>query len=88
VTGEIGLPDYDAMTFSEVTLAMKGYSERMLGQYRQTRLLMYMMARMWGDPKKGPKTPEELWPLPGDEVSKLTEDDIAQMFDRLKKKDG
>jgi hypothetical protein len=80
--------DYDAMTFSEVLLVMKGYNERLLGQYRQTRLLMFMMARMWGDPKKGVKTPEELWPLPGDEVGRITEDDIAKMFDKLKKKDG
>jgi hypothetical protein len=79
---------YDAMTFSEVLLTMKGYNERLLTQYRQTRLLMFMMARMWGDPKKGAKTPEELWPLPGDEVARMTEDDIAKMFDRLKKNDG
>ena len=49
---------------------------------------MYMMARMWGDPKKAPATPEDLWKLPGDEPTGPTEDDIAEMFRKLRSKDS
>lgn len=46
---------------------------------------MFMMAKMWGDPKKSPKTPEDLWQLPGDEVKgQMNEDDIAAIFEKLK----
>lgn len=88
MTGEIGVGDYDSMTFSEVMLVLKGYNDRLLNDYRQTRLLMFMMARMWGDPKKGVKSPEELWPLPGDVQKTMNKEDIAELFDRLKKTDG
>lgn len=69
---------------------MAGYAERMLNQYRQTRLLMFTMTRLWGDTKKPVKSPEALWPLPGDDAAAgmPTKDDIAAMFDKLKKKDG
>ena len=60
----------------------------MLNDYRQTRLLMFMMARMWGDQKKPVKSPEELWPLPGDENTAMKTEEIAELFERLKKKDG
>lgn len=78
------------MTLVEVLLLIKGYNERLIGQYRQTRLLMFMMSRMWGDPKKGPKSPEELWPLPGDSEtsSGMSKDEIAELFERLKNKDN
>lgn len=76
------------MTFSEVMLALRGYNDRLLNEYRQTRLLMFMMAKMWGDPKKGVKSPEEMWPLPGDEVKAMDKNDIAELFEQLKRKDG
>jgi hypothetical protein len=88
VTGEIGISGYDGLTFSEVMLILKGYNDRLLNEYRQTRLLMFMMAKMWGDPKKGVKSPEELWPLPGDENKAMTEDEIGDLFDRLKNNNG
>ena len=47
---------------------------------------MYMMAKMWGDPKKVPATPEELWELPGDERKGYTEQDIADIFRNLRSK--
>jgi hypothetical protein len=73
------------MTFREVSLIISGYADRVVNQYRQTRLLMFMMAKMWGDPKKSPKTPEDLWQLPGDEVKgQMNEDDIAAIFEKLK----
>ena len=91
MTGEIGAQDYDRLTFREVQLIIKGYGDRVVNDYRQTRLLMFMMARMWGDPKKPIKSPEALWPLPGDEEDRtgMTSDEIAALFDKLKaKKDG
>jgi hypothetical protein len=73
------------MTFREVSLVISGYADRVVNQYRQTRLLMFMMAKMWGDPKKSPKTPEDLWQLPGDEVKgQMNEDEIAAIFDKLR----
>lgn len=68
-------------------LIVQGYGERVINEYRQTRLLMFMMARMWGDPKKPVKSPEALWPLPGDDEGsgKMSEDEIAALFDKLKK---
>ena len=88
MTGEIGISGYDSLTFSDVMLVLKGYNDRLLNEYRQTRLLMFMMAKMWGDPKKGVKSPEELWPLPGDERKAMKEQDIADLFERLKRSDG
>lgn len=78
------------MTLVEVLLLIRGYNERLVGQYRQTRLLMFMMAKMWGDPKKGPKTPEEMWALPGDEQQKagMDSNEIADLFERLKNKEN
>jgi XTP/dITP diphosphohydrolase len=60
------------------------------GYDKNTRLVMYMMARMWGDPKKSPKTPEELWALPGDDVknAQMSENEIGQLFAKLKEKHG
>jgi hypothetical protein len=50
---------------------------------------MYMMARMWGDPNKSPRTPEDLWELPGDEKKgQMSESEIAEMFKSLKQKNG
>ena len=67
---------------------IEGYNARVLIQYRQTRLIMFMIARMMGDPKKGPKKPEELWPLPGDKNSEaMDKDEIAAMFERLRQKE-
>lgn len=88
MTGEIGRTDYPSLTFREVMLIIRGYEERMVHDYKNTRLLMYMMARMWGDPKKAPATPEDLWKLPGDEPTGPSEQDIAEMFRKLRAKDS
>jgi len=47
---------------------------------------MYMMARLHADPKKAPKSPEDLWQLPGDEPGQLSEDYLKGLFDDLRKK--
>lgn len=49
---------------------------------------MFMMAKMWGDPKKTPNTPEDLWKLPGDANTSMTEEDIAQIFANLRSKEA
>jgi len=47
------------------------------------------MAKMWGDPKKSPRTPEDLWELPGDEKKgQFNADEMASIFEKLKNKDG
>ena len=47
---------------------------------------MFTMVKLMGDAKD--ITPEELWPLPGDEVisNQLTDDDLKQIFAEIDKK--
>ena len=63
---------------------IKGHEARRIDDYKQTRILMFTMVRLMGDPKTAPKTPEELWELPGDEVvAKIDEEEYRQIFKRL-----
>ena len=62
---------------------MRGYQEKKVDTYRQTRLLMFTMVRLMGDPKTAPKTPEALWQLPGDEEQKPTDEEYREVFNRL-----
>ena len=62
---------------------MIGYQEKKVDTYRQTRLLMFTMVRLMGDPKTAPKTPEGLWELPGDEEQKPTDEEYREVFNRL-----
>lgn len=62
---------------------MTGYQEKKVDGYRQTRLLMFTMVRLMGDPKTAPKTPEALWELPGDEKEKPKDEEYRQIFNRL-----
>jgi len=48
-------------------------------------MLMFTMVRLMGDPKTSPKTPEELWNLPGDEAPKIDEEEYREIFKRLGK---
>lgn len=65
----------------------KGFEDAKVDNYKQTRLLMFTMVRLMGDPKTAPKTPEALWQLPGDEKSgnMISEDDMREIFKRLVK---
>jgi len=65
---------------------IKGHEEKKVDTYRQTRLLMFTMVRLMGDPKSAPKTPEALWRLPGDEESQrgITDDEAREIFKRLR----
>ena len=62
---------------------MTGYQEKKVDSYRQTRLLMFTMVRLMGDPKTAPKTPEALWELPGDEKEKPKDEEYREIFNRL-----
>lgn len=45
---------------------------------------MFTMVRLMGDPKTAPKTPEQLWELPGDEdLTKIDEEEYKKIFKRL-----
>ena len=46
---------------------------------------MFTMVRLMGDPKTAPKTPEELWELPGDEKEKPKDEEYREVFNRLTK---
>lgn len=69
------------------SLMMKGHQNRRVDDYRQTRLLMFTMVRLMGDPKTAPKTPEALWQLPGDDENRLgvSDDEARELFKRLAK---
>ena len=62
---------------------MRGYQEKKVDTYRQTRLLMFTMVRLMGDTKTAPKTPEALWQLPGDEEQKHSDEEYREVFNRL-----
>jgi hypothetical protein len=66
---------------------MQGHQNRRVDDYRQTRLLMFTMVRLMGDPKSAPKTPEALWQLPGDDEKQMgiNEDEAREIFKRLSK---
>lgn len=61
---------------------MEGYQERKIDGYRQTRMLMFTMVKVWAE--KGPKTPEEMWPLPGDQVE-MSQDEQKAILERFAK---
>jgi hypothetical protein len=65
---------------------IKGHEDKKVDTYRQTRLLMFTMVRLMGDPKSAPKTPEAMWNLPGDEEVKsgLSDDEAREIFKRLR----
>ena len=63
---------------------IKGHEARRIDDYKQTRMLMFTMVRLMGDPKTAPKSPEQLWELPGDDnVTKIDEEEYRQIFKRL-----
>ena len=64
-------------------MMLKGYQEKKVDDYKQTRLLMFTMVRLMGDPKTAPKTPEALWQLPGDEEQKPSDEEYREVFNRL-----
>ena len=75
--------EFAKMSHREFILMAEGYQDKKIDGYRQTRMLMFTMVKMWAD--KGPKSPEEMWPLPGDEVAKITEDEIKELTQRFAK---
>jgi hypothetical protein len=66
---------------------VRGSESRKVDAYKQTRLLMFTMVRLMGDPKTAPKTPEALWELPGDKNSDnvMNDDEMREIFKRLGK---
>jgi len=62
---------------------LKGYQAKKVDTYKQTRMLMFTMVKLMGDPKTSPKTPEALWELPGDENQVVNEQEYRDIFKRL-----
>jgi len=79
--------DFYSMSPRHFSLMMKGHEVKRIDTYKQTRLLMFTMVRLMGDPKTAPKTPEALWQLPGDEESEnvMSDDEMREIFKRLGK---
>lgn len=78
--------DYYSMSPKNFSLMAKGFEDKKVDSYKQTRLLMFTMVRLMGDPKTAPKTPEALWQLPGDDnKSGMSEDEMREIFKRLSK---
>jgi len=40
------------------------------------------MVRLHGDPKSAPKSPEALWPLPGDPDMTIKDDELKDYYNR------
>lgn len=71
------------------SLMIEGYNDSKVDTYRVARILMFTMVKLWGDSKSGPKSPEQLWPLPGDEKDNgLDQDEIKKLFERLAEKNS
>jgi hypothetical protein len=64
---------------------LDGHQNKKIDNYKLTRLLMFTMVKLHGDPKSSPKSPEALWELPGDEENNnvLSDNDIKELFKRL-----
>jgi len=71
------------MSPRHLSLMIQGHQDKKVDTYRQTRLLMFTMVRLMGDSSTAPKSPEELWKLPGDEDNSLSDDEIKEIFKRL-----
>lgn len=72
------------MSLSSLVLAHDAYMEQEVGEWNRTRHLMFVMVRMWGDPKKSIEM-HELMPLPGDKVQQIEEDEILAALNEFKK---
>ena len=81
------MPDqFYSISPKHFSLMLNGHNETKIDQYKLVRLLMFTMVRLMGDPKTAPKTPEQLWELPGDEeVKKIDEEEYKEIFKRLAK---
>lgn len=81
------MPDkFYAISPRHFSLMLNGHNDAKVDQYRLVRILMFTMVRLMGDPKTAPKTPEQLWELPGDEeVNKIDEEEYKEIFKRLAK---
>lgn len=64
---------------------LNGFKTKKIDQYKQTRLLMFTLVSLMGDSKTSPKTPEALWPLPGDESNGIDENEYREIFKRFSK---
>jgi hypothetical protein len=65
---------------------LNGYQRKKVDGYKQTRLLMFTMVKLMGDPKSSIKNPEDLWELPGDQdMNKIDEEQYREIFKRLSK---
>lgn len=66
-------------------LAMYYGNQKGVDDWKHTRAMTYMMARLWGDPKTVPREITEFMPLPGDpEGFDLESFDIEKEFATLR----
>lgn len=74
------------MSPRHLSLMIRGHKENKIDNYKLIRLLMFTMVRLHGDPKTAPKSPEQLWELPGDEnVNKINENEYRELFKKFAK---
>lgn len=66
----------------QFSLAITGYNDKIVDEYRRIRLIMFTMVKLHGDPKTSPKSPEALWPLPGDPDASVKEDELKDFYNR------
>jgi hypothetical protein len=88
VIGQLGrsVIEYYDMTLGEILLAQYYYQQREIEDWKRTRMLMFVMVKMWGDPKRSAHSPEELLPLMGDvkKYAGLTKEEITAELENLR----
>ena len=79
--------DYYDMPLVDVVEAYKQYRDGEVEQWKQTRLVCFVMARSMGSKIS---SPEELLPLPGDErvSSEITDEEFLAFNELIKKQHG
>lgn len=74
------------MSLADIMLAHLMYHEKEVEEWKRTRSMMFIMVKLWGDPKKTPATAEEFFPLPGDEAkTEIDEETLLKQLEEFKK---
>jgi hypothetical protein len=75
--------EFYAISPRDFELMAQGFKNGRVDQYRQTRNIMFTMAKLWGSKIN---TPAELWELPGDRdvLEGKSDDELKKLFEWLK----
>lgn len=80
--------EYYDLTLGDVIGAYHMFRKQEIEEWKRTRMLMFTIHRMLGDPKRVAGSPEEIMELPGDEkkYGGMTKEEIAAELQALRDK--